>query len=127
MPTALELSREEWQPYIDSARRRNAPTVSVVREQQRTQLIDRVRQVAAELKRLFGVKRVFLFGSVANADWFTPNSDVDLAVEGLSTDNFWAAWRLAEEIINDRPVDLVEMETAKASLLQAIDQYGLEL
>jgi predicted nucleotidyltransferase len=127
MPTTLELSRKEWQPYIESARRRGVPSISAAAEQQRTQLLDRAREVAAELKRRFGVKRVILFGSVASAEWFTSDSDVDLAVEGLSADNFWEAWRLAEEIINSRPVDLVEIESAKASLLRAIHRYGREL
>lgn len=127
MPTALELSREEWQPYIDSIRQRRVPPISAVEEQQRTQLINRVREVAAELKRHFGVKRVILFGSVAKADWFASDSDVDLAVEGLSSANYWEAWRLAEEIISNRPVDLIDMETAKGSLLRAIHKYGLEL
>jgi uncharacterized protein len=127
MPTTLELSPTEWQPYIESARRLGVPSISAVTEQQRTQLLDRARDVATELKRRFGVKRVIIFGSVASAEWFTADSDVDLAVEGLSADNFWEAWRLAEEIINSRPVDLIEIESAKASLLRAIHRYGREL
>jgi predicted nucleotidyltransferase len=127
MATALELSREEWQPYIDSLRERRLPPISAAEEQQRIQLINRIREVAAELKRRFGVKRVILFGSVANVGWFAADSDVDLAVEGLSSANYWEAWRLAEEIINNRPVDLIDMETAKGSLLRAIYKYGLEL
>jgi predicted nucleotidyltransferase len=127
MPTALELSREEWQPYIASLRERRLPPISAGEEHERLQLVTRVREVAAELKRRFGVKRVILFGSVANADWFASDSDVDMAVEGLSPANYWEAWRLAEEIINNRPVDLIDMETAKDSLLRAIYKYGLEL
>jgi predicted nucleotidyltransferase len=127
MPTTLELSRKEWQPYIESARRLGVPSISAATEQQRAQLLDRAREVAAELKRRFGVKRVILFGSVASAEWFTSDSDVDLAVEGLSADNFWEAWRLAEEIIKSRPVDLIEIESAKTSLLRAIHRYGREL
>ena len=128
MPTALELTREEWQPYIDAARKRpNLPDLTPVEQRKREQLITRIHKVAVELKTRFRIQRVILFGSLANADWFTPDSDVDLAVEGLSTKDFWQAWRLAEEIIHERPVDLIEMETAKTSLLQAIEQYGIEL
>ncbi|MCG3206967.1 MAG: hypothetical protein FOGNACKC_00567 [Anaerolineae bacterium] len=127
MPTALELSREEWKSYIDAARRRKPPSLSVAQEQQRQQLVDRARRVAAELKRRFGAKRVILFGSVAKAEWFASDSDVDLAVEGVPTDDYWEAWRLAEEMMRDKPVDLIELETAKPSLVEAIHRYGLEL
>jgi predicted nucleotidyltransferase len=128
MPTALELTREEWQPYIDAARQRAAPPEpTLVEQRERKQLMARVREVSSALKARFGVRRVIVFGSLANAEWFTPDSDIDLAVEGLAVNDFWEAWRLAEEIIADRPVDLIEIEMAKESLLQAIQRYGIEL
>lgn len=128
MPTALELTREQWQPYIEAARQRPAPPeLTPAEQQQREQLLVRVRQVATELKSRFRAKRVILFGSLAYADWFAPDSDVDLAVEGLRAKDYWQAWRLAEEIIEHRPVDLIEIETAKESLRQAILRYGMEL
>ncbi len=79
------------------------------------------------LKSRFGVRRVVLFGSLAHAAWFNPTSDVDLAVEGLPTDAYWKAWRLAEEFITGRPVDLIEIESAGESLRRAIQRYGVEL
>lgn len=128
MPTALELTREEWQPYIEAARRRPVlRELSPVEQQQREQLLTRIREAAAALKARFGAGRVILFGSLADAEWFRPDADVDLAVEGLAADAFWRAWRLAEEIIGDRRVDLVDTETAKASLLRAIERHGVEL
>jgi predicted nucleotidyltransferase len=54
------------------------------------------------------------------------DSEVDLAVEGLSSAGYWQAWQVAEEIIGDRPVDLIELETASPSLLDAIEEYGVE-
>lgn len=128
MPTALELTREEWQPYLDAARRRPVlRTLTPIEEHEREQLLTRIRQAAATLKARFGARRVILFGSVADAEWFTPDADVDLAVEGLAVDAFWPAWRIAEDIIGDRRFDLVEIETAKASLLRVIERYGVEL
>jgi len=128
MPTALELTREQWQPYIEAARHQvKRPKVTIAEQIEREQLLNRVRQVAAELKARFKVKRVILFGSLANADWFTLDSDVDLAVEGLTSDDYWQAWRLAEDIINTRQVDFVELETAKESLRQGILRHGIEL
>jgi len=79
------------------------------------------------LKTRFGARRVVLFGSLAHAAWFMPDSDVDLAVEGLTGDTYWQAWRLVEEIIHDLSVDLIEIETAGESLRLAIQRYGMGL
>jgi predicted nucleotidyltransferase len=87
----------------------------------------RVRQAADALKARFGVRRVVLFGSLAHEAWFVPDSDVDLAVMGLRTEDYWRAWRLAEDIIADRPVDLIDVETAVDSLRRAIERHGVEL
>ena len=128
MPTALELTREEWQPYIDAVRQRPIPPKpNPVQQRQRERLMARVREVSDALKARFGVRRVLFLGSLSKAEWFGPDSDVDLAVEGLAPEDFWEAWRVAEEIIAERPVDLVEIETAKKSVSQAIHRYGVEL
>jgi hypothetical protein len=36
-------------------------------------------------------------------------------------------WRLTEEVIGDRSVDLIEIEMAGESLRRAIQRYGVEL
>jgi len=54
-------------------------------------------------------------------------SDVDLAVQGLAGDDYWEAWRMVEDIIKDRPVDLIDIETAGESMLRTIAHYGIEL
>ena len=70
---------------------------------------------------------MILFGSLAQEAWYVADSDVDLAVEGLAGDTIWQAWRAVEEIIGDRPVDLVEVETARQSLRSAIERTGVPL
>lgn len=128
MPTALELSRDEWQPYIEAARKQLPTTkLSLAEQEAREQLLVRVREAIVQLKAQFGVRRVILFGSLAQPNSFISNSDVDLAVEGLSPDDFWDAWRLVESIIQERPVDLVEIETATVSLRNVIFKQGMEL
>jgi len=128
MPTALQLGRTGWQSYIEAARQRPAPQEpSASSDAERVQLHQRVSAVAAALKARFGARRVILFGSLVHGAWFAPDSDVDLAVEGLSGENYWQAWRLAEELINDRPVDLIEIETVSPSLRRAIERYGESL
>ena len=82
---------------------------------------------SALLKTRFGARKVLLFGSLAHEAWFVPDSDVDLVVEGLAGEDYWQAWRLVEETIQDRPVDLIELESASASLQHAIERYAVEL
>jgi uncharacterized protein len=128
MPTALELTREEWDPYIRAAARRpRAMMPGPVEIEQREALLERASRVAAQLKQRFGVRRVILFGSLAHGAWYLDDSDIDLAVEGLQGADFWAAWRLAEDIIAVRPVDLIDYEAASDSLRAAIERSGIEL
>lgn len=59
MPTALELTREEWQRYIDAARQRPLPSKpDEIERQAREQLLERVREAAAQLKTRLGVRQV---------------------------------------------------------------------
>ena len=128
MATALELHREGWRSFLESARPRpDRPALAAPEAAERAVLLERVRGAVRQLHEAFPVRRVLLFGSLAHLEWFLPNSDVDLAVEGLRPRDYWKAWRLLDEAVGIRPVDLVEMETMSASLRQAIERYGIEL
>ena len=127
MPTALELTPEGWKRYVAGARERARHEPTPAEEDLRGELLGRVREAAAALKSRFSARRVILFGSLAHPSSFVSDSDVDLAVEGLVADDYWKAWGLAEEIINDRPVDLIEVERASESLRRAIRRHGIEL
>ena len=128
MPTALDLTREEWESYLEVASRRPPlPELTTSEQRNRERLLERIREAAAALRARYAVRRVILFGSLAHAAWFVPDSDVDLAVEGLAGDDYWRAWRLVEEIVGDRSVDLIEIETARESLREAIRRHGIAL
>lgn len=128
MPTALKLGREGWGHFLRVGRLRPQPPVLTPSERsEREQLLKRIKKAANELKTRFGVRRVVLFGSLAHEGWFAQDSDVDLAIEGLRGDDYWQAWRIAEDIIGDRPVDLIEIEVSVQSLRLAIERYGVEL
>ncbi len=130
MPTVLELTPAERAHYIEVARKRTAVTHApedLPAQHEREMLLSRARQAAAELKARFGVLRVILFGSMAHEAWFTTDSDVDLAVVGLQKECYWDAWRVIEQFIPDRPVDLVELDAARPSLRQSIEDDGIEL
>jgi predicted nucleotidyltransferase len=128
MPTALELRADGWKRYLDAARRRPLPKdLTPAERRERDRLLVRVRQAASILKAQFGVRRIVLLGSLAHTAWFTRESDVDLAVEGLGSADYWRAWRAVEDVIADREVDLIQIETATVSLQRAIERYGVEL
>ena len=128
MPTALELTREGWKPYVEGVKKRKLvielpPPI----EEDRKQLWERIKKASQLLKTRFGARRVVLFGSLAFSPEFRKTSDVDLAVEELKKGSYWEAWRVAEEVIDDHSVDLIEIETATESLRRAIDRYGVEV
>jgi predicted nucleotidyltransferase len=127
MPTALELTPDKLKQYRDALRRQpTPPPVTAAEHAQREALLKRAVEAATLLKSKFGARRVILFGSLAHQAWFVPNSDIDLAVEGL-TGNYWQAWRSIEEIISEREVDLIELEYSTNALRQAIQRHGVEL
>lgn len=83
---------------------------------------ERLRRAAVDLSQLlvarFGVRRVWLFGSLA---WGCPSrqADIDLAVEGLAAEAYFAALSdllTAAEV----SVDLVRVEDAPSSLRDRI-------
>ena len=128
MSTALELPKEEWKQYAESVKKRaSQPAPAIADRTARRNLLRQIDRVAVLLKSQFHVQQVILFGSLAHEGWFDPDSDVDLAVKGLQGEDYWRAWREVEEIIRDREVDLIEIESASESLQRAIERYGVEL
>jgi predicted nucleotidyltransferase len=70
----------------------------------------------------FGARRVVLFGSLARGE-ARPDSDIDLAVEGLPpTATFRAMARAAE--VAGRHVDLVPLEGVRPEVLAIIEREG---
>lgn len=126
MPTALELSREELQVYVDAHRKRVWPKLTAEQEAEREAKIDLARRVAHMLRKKYAASRVILFGSLAHQAWYHDKSDIDLAVEGLG-ELYFKAWGDAEQIVNGRKIDLIDMEMASDSLRKAIERKGIEL
>lgn len=127
MPTILELKQEEWMPYV-RAKIQNSSLLApnTESEAKRRTLLQQAQKVAWQLHRQFPLRRVIAFGSLAHAAWFMPDSDIDLAVEGLPPEAFWAAWKIAEEAFPGYRVDLIDIDSAGESLRHAIDK-GIEL
>ncbi|MFW6067879.1 MAG: nucleotidyltransferase family protein [Myxococcota bacterium] len=82
----------------------------------------RATDVACRLARELGVRRVWLFGSLA---WggAAADSDVDLLVEGLPAAAWSRAHAIAEEVLG-APVDLVRREEAPSGLVDRVEAEG---
>jgi predicted nucleotidyltransferase len=119
------MTESQFKQYLSAVREQTSQPEPIMSE--RTELLQQVKQVAKLLKSQFDVQRVILFGSLAHQAWFTPDSDIDLAVQGLPSSNYWQAWRAIEEIITNRKIDLVEIETVSPTLKRIIEQDGIEL
>jgi len=78
--------------------------------------------LAGHLYRHYGVRRVWLFGSLAWGDP-TETADLDLAVEGLDPMRYFAA---LGDLLLEAPcrVDLVRLEEAPHALRQRIQKEG---
>lgn len=123
MATARELGPARWKRYRGPA---PTPSLSPAAIEETARRLERVRQAAEHLKQL-GARRVVLFGSLTRDAGVARARDVDLAVLGLPPNLFWRAGSMAEEIVGDRPVDLIPLEEASESLRRAVERDGVEL
>ena len=78
----------------------------------------------AILARQQGVRRIWLFGSVAKGRQPDFRSDLDLAVEGLARDRALSMWAELDEALR-LPPDLVRWEEANPTLRGQIERWGI--
>ena len=121
-----ELTAEKMAIYRAAAQQR--------RQQRLEKLVQRreigwevARQAAELLKTQFGAIKVVVFGSMLSLERIHERSDLDLAVWGLNTREYYRAVGQLLSLESTIPVDLVEAEFAKPSLIAAIEQEGVPL
>jgi len=124
--TALDIPPEEWKKYqpIPAILQRQSTTHSQL-ERRRKRAMRVARQAASLLQTEFDAKKVVLFGSLAIPENFTLWSDIDLAVFGIPDDRFYAV--AITGLSAEFKVDLIDAETCKASLRDAIERDGITL
>lgn len=126
--TALEQSREDWRKYnpnrvAEKLAWETNPQVEARWE--RAQAV--ARQAARFLKSEFYTEKVYLFGSLTHRSWFNPWSDIDLAVQGLPKDRFYAAVAAINDLSPDIKIDLVDLDHADPELRKSIEHEGVML
>ena len=119
-PTPAEMAR-----YMATARQRQQAEQQQKEHRQR-QGWDVAKQAAALLKDHFQGQQVWLFGSMLMLHRIHPHSDIDLAVKGLEPAQYLNAMVALLEL-SEFSVDLVQIEYAQPSLLETIEQQGMEL
>jgi len=84
------------------------------------------RQLAQLLVDRYGATRVLLLGSLARGE-FGRGSDIDLAVEGVPPEVFFAAGAELEREARGVAVDLVPLESASAFFRAEVARDGVVL
>lgn len=102
-----------WQSHVLEDRQKG--------EVRRARLMDSARRIARKLGETYGVRKVFLFGSVKD-DSLIPE-DIDLAVEGLADENFYKAVFDVQGLAECR-VDIVAVEDLSPRFRQLISETG---
>lgn len=85
------------------------------------------RSLAHLLRERFGAKQVIVFGSLVHRVWFTPWSDIDIAVWGIPAHQFYQAVAAVTGISPYFEVDVVDVEDCSISLRRIIESEGIEL
>lgn len=90
----------------------NSPALSQVLDQRKQQALAVAKQCEAILRDRFHAEQVILFGSLAGERLWHQNSDLDLAVAGLSQADWLRAYDELEAIAPDwLKIDLVRLES----------------
>ncbi len=126
--TALELTPQEWQAYQPGQMSRRWSCTSDPEARRRRRAAWRVARRAAQLLRQeFGAQRVVIFGSLSQRGGFTSWSDIDLAAWGIPDERFYRAVAAVTALSARFKVDLIDPETCRPALRQAIEREGIEL
>lgn len=88
---------------------------------------DTAHQIAALLYEKFGATQVAVFGSLAERDWFTKGSDIDIAVWGLSDALCCEArWEIGG-LPTDFKIDLINLEESTGLFRERVQHQAIPI
>lgn len=117
--TPLDLTSQEWQSY--QLRLKNTQSQNIERWKQGWEL---VKTLANQLKDKFKAKKVVVFGSLLHLDSFHSDSDIDLAVWGIPSEEFYRAVAAVTGLSGEFEVDLVDAEDCLPEFATFLEQQG---
>jgi predicted nucleotidyltransferase len=126
MPTTLNLTPEKIARYRESANKRFQRENADI-ELRREQAWQEAKRASLILKKQFGATRVVVFGSLARKAGFTRWSDVDIAAWGIAPEDTFSAIGVISELDSDVAINLVDVNTARTSLIEVVERDGIEL
>ena len=120
--TALELSPLEWKKY-SLPQQLVEPEVRV-RLKEAWRLIP---ELARLLREEFGATQILVFGSAVSADYFSEESDIDIAAWGTPIAQYLSAVLAVNEFHDDFKVDLSDPTLCCSTLQKRIKEEGIEV
>lgn len=95
------------------------------REDRRSSALEAVRRAVLEcVPGYSSVRRAYLFGSVVRPAAFRPDSDVDVAVEGIGVAEYFDLWRDLERAAPEWTIDLRDI-TQPSPFAERVRAMGL--
>ena len=82
-------------------------------------------QIAAMLYQDFGATRVAVFGSLAERDWFTRFSDIDIVAWGISMDAYWDAYGKVVYFDATFNIDFVSFENTRGLFRERVQRQAV--
>lgn len=115
----------EFSSYVEGWKRKWAADEAAARARSAVAW-ERCERIRDLLRDVFGARRVVVTGSLARGE-FRTGSDVDIAIEGVSDDQFFAASAEAQRVAGDLPLDVVPMEAGSEAYLTELRAIGVVL
>ena len=84
-------------------------------------------KVAALLYEEFNASQVVVFGSLTEPMWFMKGSDIDIAVSGLSSDEYDKAWSKIWNFDAGFKIDLINFDTSKGLFRERIKHQAIPI
>lgn len=84
-------------------------------------------KVAVRLYEEFGATQVVVFGSLTEPLWFTNKSDIDIAVSGLSGDDYDKAWKMVMDFDSGFKIDIINFDTSKGIFRERIKYQAIPI
>ena len=88
---------------------------------------DAAYEVATRLYARFDTIQVVVFGSLTEPMWFTNESDIDIAVSGLSDDDYDKAWEVVMDFDSGFKMDIINFDTAKGLFRERIKHQAIPI
>jgi len=122
----LDISPEQIEVFRRTALRRLEREKGEI-ERRKEKAWATARLAATILREQFQATRVVVFGSLVHDGCFTRWSDVDIAAWGIASEDTFRAIGAVMDMESSIDVNLVDVNTCRPSILEMIDEEGVDL